>query len=355
MTDLAPPAATGSDTDIEHELGTLFADARRRAGDLDPHYAALWTSLAKQSSGGKRIRPQLVRMAYRGLGGTDATLATRVAVAFELLHTAFIIHDDVIDRDSVRRGDPNISARFAARAIRNGTDERTSEIWGETAAVLAGDLALSLAHRELALLPVDTKRRERLLDILDRAVFVSAAGELADVVNAGAAEPTSMPRVLSTLEQKTAVYSFECPLSAGAVLAGAPEPSIAALERFGRFIGIAFQITDDVLGVFGDPAVTGKSAASDLREGKRTALIAHAATTSEWPRIAAGLGDPALDDAEADELREALRDCGALDTAMALAEEHVTLARYELDTADLPPELTAELGAIARRAVERAR
>ncbi|KQM83753.1 polyprenyl synthetase family protein [Agromyces sp. Leaf222] len=354
MTDLAS-ASAAADTELEHELGAIFADAHRRAGDLDPHYAALWTSLARQSSGGKRIRPQLVRLAYHGLGGVDTRLATRVAVAFELLHTAFLIHDDVIDRDTVRRGDPNITARFAARALRSGTDERTSAIWGETASVLAGDLALSLAHRAIALLQIDAERRERLLDILDRAVFVSAAGELADVVNAGASEPTSMPRVLATLEQKTAVYSFECPLAAGAVLAGAPESSIAALERYGRFIGIAFQITDDVLGVFGDPAVTGKSVASDLREGKRTALIAHAATTAEWPRIAVGLGDPSLDDAEAHELRELLRRCGALDAALELAEEHVTLARYELDTADLPPELAAELGAIARRAVERAR
>ncbi|GAA1835969.1 polyprenyl synthetase family protein [Agromyces salentinus] len=343
------------DSAIEVELGAIFADARRRAGDLDPHYAALWHTLAKQSSGGKRIRPQLVRLAYAGFGGIEEDLATRVAVAFELLHTAFLIHDDVIDRDTVRRGGPNVAARFAARAIRYGTDARTSDIWGETAAVLAGDLALSRAHREIALLPVEATRRARLLDILDRAVFVSAAGELADVVNAGEVEPTSMSRVLATLEQKTAVYSFECPLAAGAVLAGAPDASIAALERFGRFIGVAFQITDDILGVFGDPAVTGKSISSDLREGKRTALIAHAATTAEWPRIAVGLGDPALEDAEAEDMRTALRDCGALDAAMRLADEHVTLALYELEAGNLPEPLASELAAIARRAVERAR
>jgi geranylgeranyl pyrophosphate synthase len=343
------------DAAIEVELGAIFADARRRAGDLDPHYAALWRSLAEQSSGGKRIRPQLVRLAYTGFGGDDDALATRVAVAFELLHTAFLIHDDVIDRDTVRRGDPNIAADFAARAIRHGTDERTSGIWGETAAVLAGDLALSRAHREIALLPVDTARRARLLDILDRAVFVSAAGELADVVNSGEVGATSMSRVLTTLEQKTAVYSFECPLAAGAVLADAPAAAITALERFGRFVGVAFQITDDILGVFGDPAVTGKSASSDLREGKRTALIAHAATTAEWPRVAAGLGDPALDEDEAEQMRSVLRDCGALETAVRLADEHVTLALYELEAADLPVELANGLGAIARRAVERAR
>ena len=177
------------DSAIDDELRAFFADARVRAGEFGAHYAALWESLEQQSSGGKRIRPRLVNAAYTGLGGTDRALARRVAVAFELLHTAFLIHDDVIDRDTVRRGAPNIAARFAGRARAHGADDRASEVWGETAAVLAGDLALSRAHREIATLPVAAECRAELLDILDRAVFVSAAGELADVVHAGSAEP----------------------------------------------------------------------------------------------------------------------------------------------------------------------
>ena len=343
------------DSAIDDELRVVFADARARAAEYGTHYTALWESLEQQGAGGKRIRPQLVYTAYSGLGGTDHSLATRVAIAFELLHTAFLIHDDVIDRDTVRRGAPNIAARFADRARDHGADDRASEVWGETAAVLAGDLALSRAHREIAMLPVSADRRGALLDILDRAVFVSAAGELADVVHAGAAEPATLDRVVATLEQKTAVYSFESPLTAGAVLAGADAAAVDALARFGRLVGVAFQITDDILGVYGDPAVTGKSAASDLREGKHTALIAHAATTGAWPAISARLGDPQLDDAGADELRLALRECGALDAARRLADEHVTLARFELDTAELPASLRLQLGDLARRAAERAR
>jgi len=348
MTDLRSPT-------VDEELRAFFADARHRAGEFGPHYAALWESLEQQSAGGKRIRPRLVLAAYRGFGGDDLDAATRVAVAFELLHTAFLIHDDVIDRDTVRRGAPNVAARFAGRALDHGAGARASEVWGETAAVLAGDLALSRAHREIAMLPVEAGRRAALLDILDRAVFVSAAGELADVVQAGEHRRPELARVLATLEHKTAVYSFECPLTAGAVLAGAGDRAVAALARYGRLVGVAFQITDDILGVFGDPEVTGKSAASDLREGKQTALTAHAATTDAWPAIAARLGDPELDDAGADLLREALRSCGALEAARRLAADYATLARYELDTADLPPALCAELGELASRAAERAR
>jgi len=343
------------DAAIDDELRAFFAGARVRAGDYGAHYAALWESLEQQSAGGKRVRPRLVWSAYRGFGGADRALATRVALSFELLHTAFLIHDDLIDRDTIRRGTPNVAGRFAERALAHGADERASAVWGETAAVLAGDLALSRAHREIAVLPVDAARREALLDILDRAVFISAAGELADVVHSLRGTAPGIDVVLATLEQKTAVYSFEAPLAAGATLAGADPDCIAALSRFGRLVGVAFQITDDVLGVFGDPAVTGKSASADLREGKQTALIAHAATTSSWQAIAERFGDPALDDASAAVLRETLRDCGALDAAKRLAEEHVTLARYELDTSELPAELKSELGEFAQRAMERVR
>jgi geranylgeranyl pyrophosphate synthase len=343
------------DSAIDDELHAFFAEARVRAGAYGGHYAALWESIEQQSTGGKRVRPRLVWSAYRGFGGGDRALATRVALAFELLHTAFLIHDDLIDRDLVRRGAPNVAGRFAARALAHGADERVSAVWGETAAVLAGDLALSRAHRELAMLPVGRECREAMLDILDRAVFISAAGELSDVVSSLRGTAPGMESVLATLEQKTAVYSFEAPLAAGAVLAGADDEAVAALCRFGRLVGVAFQIADDVLGVFGDPVVTGKSASADLREGKRTALIAHAATTSSWPAISARLGDPALGDDDAEALREELRRCGALEAAVALAGEHVTLARYELDAAELPAQLRAELGDFAQRAAERVR
>lgn len=340
---------------VDDRLSALFAEALARVDGYGDHYRALWEALEHQLAGGKRIRPQLVHCAYAGFGGADEALAARVACAFELLHTAFIIHDDVIDRDAVRRGMPTVAARFADRGREHGADPRRAEEWGEAAAVLAGDLALSLAHRELALLPVDPSLRNALLDVLDRAVFVSAAGELADVVSAGSNVAQPLAAVLATLEQKTAVYSFECPLIAGAILADAPPDSVQALARFGRLVGIAFQITDDILGVFGDSAVTGKSTTSDLRSGKQTALTAYAASTTAWRSIAQRFGDPQLDDSGASLMRTALLDCGALDAARRLADEHVALARFELDEAELPSAVKRELVDLAESAAERVR
>ncbi|QYF74692.1 polyprenyl synthetase family protein [Cryobacterium sp. PAMC25264] len=338
---------------VETELHRFFAAARLRASDYGEHYVALWDALDLASRGGKRVRPALVLAAYDGFGGTDHTLSTPVAVSFELLHTAFLIHDDVIDRDLSRRGMANIAGRFTERAIAHGAGTGQAEAWAATAAILAGDLALSEAHRALALLPVETTVRARLLDLLDRAVFVSAAGELADVTNTVSRVPLTIDQVIATLEHKTAIYSFEAPLQAGAVLAGAPEEAIDALGRFGRLIGVAFQLTDDLLGVFGDPDTTGKSVLADLREGKQTALIAHAGATDRWPLIAPFLGKDDLTEPEAESVRTHLRECGALETTDALAREYAGRAVEALAVPLMPEDLRTTLTQLARSAVTR--
>ncbi|MFC5930120.1 polyprenyl synthetase family protein [Cryobacterium melibiosiphilum] len=340
---------------VETALQRFFTGARLRAAAYGDHYVALWDALEVASQGGKRVRPALVLAAYDGFGGRDQSLATPVAVSFELLHTAFLIHDDVIDRDLARRGVANIAGRFNDRAVAHGAAADQAGIWAAAAAILAGDLALSEAHRALALLPVDAAMRARLLDLLDRAVFVSAAGELADVTNTAAREPLSVAEVIATLEHKTAVYSFEGPLQAGAVLAGATDAAIDALGEFGRLVGVAFQLTDDILGVYGDPAKTGKSVVADLREGKQTALIAHAGTTPAWSIIAPLMGKPDLSEAEADLARSHLTACGARNAAENLAQDHVDRAIAALDPEHIPAALRARLIDLADAAVNRVR
>jgi len=186
-------------------------------------------------------------------------------------------------------------------------------------------------------------------------VFVSAAGELADVTNAASKHPLTVAQVISTLEQKTAVYSFEAPLQAGAILAGGSAEAIDVLGAYGRLIGVAFQLTDDVLGVFGNPEKTGKSVLTDLREGKQTTLIAHAGTTRGWPEIAPFIGKADLTEAEADTVRGLLRDCGALQATDELATDHCTRAVAALDTAAVPAPLRALLTTLAGTAVNRSR
>ncbi|MFC6259306.1 polyprenyl synthetase family protein, partial [Kocuria oceani] len=151
----------------------------------------------------------------------------------------------------------------------------------------------------------------RLLELLDEALFSSAAGELLDVDHALPGARPEREQILAATCLKTAVYSFETPLQAGGVLGGAPEEHVAVLGRLGRTVGTAYQLVDDLLGVFGDPEATGKSAVSDLREGKRTMLVLAAQCTSDGEELDALLGRPDLGDEEAARARELIERCGA--------------------------------------------
>ncbi len=181
----------------------------------------------------------------------------------------------------------------------------------------------------------------------------TAAGEMIDI---DFSTTTDVPRVhdVITMERfKTAVYSFECPLQAGAVLAGASEEAVQALGRFGREIGIAYQIVDDLLGVFGIEAETGKTTIGDLREGKRTVLIAFATSTKAWPLIEALVGKPNLSHEEADFVREVLVSSGTRDFTEGLARNYTNEALAHLRCADIPVALRRELEPLAATVLER--
>ncbi|MFZ7086596.1 polyprenyl synthetase family protein [Curtobacterium sp. RRHDQ10] len=337
---------------VDDCLDRFFRLAGQRARSYGRPSEELVAVLRKASSGGKRFRPRMVLTAYSGLGGVDVRAAAHVAAAYELLHTALVVHDDVIDRDWSRRGVPNVAGSFRDQAATGGIPTPVAEHRGTSAAVIAGDLALAGAPRLVESSGVDGERRSRLLAILDEAVFASAAGEMADVDLSLGVMP-SVDEIVAMERAKTAVYSFEAPLQSGAVLAGAPEPIVAALGAFGREIGIAYQIVDDILGVFGDEDTTGKSASGDLREGKRTVLIAHAATTEHWPAIERFLGRRDLTDDQAEHLRSSIRRSGALDMATERVDRYATLACAALD--DVPDDLRTPLERLVTELVDRVR
>jgi len=328
---------------VDVVLDRFFSLAKNRASAFGEQYVALWEALEANTTGGKRFRPRMVMSAYQALGGTDVEAAAYVGAAFELLHTALIVHDDVIDRDFTRRGGPNIAGSYRDAAAASGSTERVAEHSGLSAAVIAGDLALFNAYRLIDRSGVSDVIRFSLLDVMDEALFASAAGELIDVDFSNA---TDMPRVDDILNMerlKTAVYSFECPLQAGAILAGASEDIVASLGDFGREIGIAYQLVDDVLGVFGSEAETGKTTIGDLREGKRTVMISYATTTTDWAAIAPLIGKHDLTEDEAATVREALISCGAKAFADGLAQYYANRALARLAEPHIPAALRVEL------------
>ena len=352
--DAGAPAGPSGGT--EPVLDGFLAEAVGRAEAVAPGFARLWDEVARLSSGGKRVRPQLVRLAAGAYPAREsAPVVEAVGAAFELLHTALIVHDDVIDQDDQRRHQPTINAAAASRAFAAGSGPDRARQYGASVGVIAGDLALAGAYRLVARSGVSPERLPRLLELLDEALFSSAAGELLDVDHALPGARPAREQVLAATCLKTAVYSFETPLQAGGVLGGAPDGDVAVLGRLGRTVGTAYQLVDDLLGVFGDPASTGKSVLSDLREGKHTMLVAAARRTPAAEELDALLGDPGLDGERALRARDLLEQCGARREVEDMVAECAAQARGLLDAAGLPEALEHGLRRIVSGATERIR
>jgi len=346
-------AAADRQARVDVVLERFFSLAKNRATPFGSQYVHLWETLEANTTGGKRFRPRMVFAAYQSLGGTDFEAAAYVGAAFELLHTALIVHDDVIDHDFVRRGIANISGEYRDLALAKGASNPVAEHGGISAAVIAGDLALFNSYRLIDKSGVADNVRARLLEVMDEALFASAAGELIDVDFSIDPEMPKVDEIILMERLKTAVYSFECPLQAGAILAGADEEIVASLGEFGREIGIAYQIIDDILGVFGLEEETGKTTIGDLREGKRTVMISFATTTASWPLIEPLIGKPTLDEREAASVREVLISSGAKAFAEGLARYYGNRALARLAEDHIPPTLREELHPIAEAVLSR--
>ncbi|WP_194411258.1 polyprenyl synthetase family protein [Microbacterium cremeum] len=278
---------TAPDPALDIAIDGSLARIRDRAVDLGPGFAALGAAISRAARGGKRLRPALVLASFRAFGGGEphASAVLSVGAAFELLHAAFLVHDDVIDHDTVRRGVPNVSGEFRSRGLDQGADPDGAALLGDAAAILAGDLLLHEAFRLIAMADVAAGTREHLLALLDDAIFVSAAGELSDVEQSVSARAATREDALATAYRKTAVYSFSAPLQAGALLGGATADSQRVLAHAGGWLGLAFQLVDDLIGTFGSSDQAGREAGVDLREGKRTPLVAIARETMGGTRV----------------------------------------------------------------------
>lgn len=336
---------------VDVVLSDFFDDRIRRAKPLGEHYALLWRRLARSSEGGKRLRPRLLLDVHRAFGAPHPQDAAVAAAAFELLHTALLLHDDVLDGDLSRRGRPNLSAEFAVDAIGGDLSPGTARSWGDASGILGGDLLLSSTYALMA--RVRPAVRAQLTAIIDESLFRAAAGEHDDIAFGLGAAPGTPERVLRMMENKTGSYSFAAPLRAGAALAGAGEQAMADLERVGIALGVLFQLRDDLLGVFGDMRRTGKSTTGDLREGKRTLLVAFAEGHPAWAAVRHLWGRPELDEMDADVLRSALVTSGARTAVADLIDARRREAITTIGRTTLPAGLQRELAVLAENLAER--
>ncbi|MFJ5653633.1 polyprenyl synthetase family protein [Streptomyces microflavus] len=262
----------------------VLAERVAQAAEIDASFAGDLAGRVADFTldGGKRMRPRLLWWAMRACGGADAgstTAALRLGVALELIQTCALIHDDVMDRSRLRRGKPAVHIGLATRAGLSPDSERGAA-FGTSAAVLAGDLALVWADDTVTETALPAHVRHRIRAIWRSMRTEMVAGQYLDL-HGQATGGSSAARAIRTACLKSALYSVERPLAIGAALAEADERTTAALRSAGRCAGIAFQLRDDLLGVFGDPAKTGKPSCDDIREGKPTYLLAVARTRAE--------------------------------------------------------------------------
>lgn len=340
---------------VVEALQAHFLQARQQAAGLDPAYQRLWELLETVSlAGGKRMRPHLALLAYQGLSGRPIGPVVPVAAALELLHIAMLVHDDIIDRDYVRHGQLNVSGHFDHDYQSFVGEPGLRRHYADSASLLAGDLALSSAYLMTQRADIDDRQKLLAQRILGEAVFNVAGGELIDTETAFKPHGTFEP--LDVYRLKTASYSFVSPLTMGAQLADASEHTLEQLQAFGQQLGIAFQLRDDLLGVFGDEAQTGKSTSGDLREGKYTYLVQQSlrlAGAADRQLLQDLLGRPDLDQAQANSLRSVMERSGARQQTEVMVETYASRARAALATIRIQPECRTALADIVSRCVER--
>ena len=301
-------ARTGGEAALSGVTAELDAALRHAAAQApgSAAFAELLDSLHVHVGAGKLIRPRLVELGWRLATADPVPPSGRAAVdrlgaAFELLHTALLVHDDVIDRDVLRRGQPAVHASARHRLEARGVPAADAAHAGVAVALIAGDVLLTQAFRLAA-----TCAAEAAAVLFDDAA-VTAAGELEDVLlglSRHTGEEPDPDRILAMQRLKTAHYTVGAPLRAGALLAGADPDLARAMGEAGADLGAAYQVIDDVLGVFGDPGETGKSADGDLREGKATlpVLFARRSTDAGSARLRELLAGPVAEE----DLSEAL-------------------------------------------------
>lgn len=317
---------------VDEVLETFFETQIQAASELDPSYLRLWESLRMvKNAGGKRMRPYMVLLACHAFKGrlTDQVIA--VAAAQELLHISLLIHDDIMDGSEMRHGEKNITGIYHDIYSEHATSFATAMHHAEGAAILGGDLLLAAAQDLLSSSLRGLPEAQAAQALFYDAIFTVAGGQLLDMESS--IYPIAKVDPLKIARYKTAGYGFITPLCIGGLLAGASADKMHILRSFGEQLGIAFQLKDDLLGVFGNEHTTGKPTDRDLIEGVKTLLIQEFlqhASPEQKQVFASTFGQADATPEAIEALRQAITKSGA----KKIVEDKIT-ASYQAITAQL--------------------
>ncbi|MDA8371871.1 MAG: polyprenyl synthetase family protein [Nocardiopsaceae bacterium] len=339
---------------VDTALADFIGRRRTQLLEIGPELAPVTDALEAMLAGGKRLRPAFCYWGWRGAGGADSPEIHAAAASLEFLQACALIHDDVIDNSDTRRGLPATHKRLALLHEHSGWSGAAEE-FGQGAAILIGDLCLAWndAMYHASGLPLEALQAgRRPLDTMRTEVM---AGQYLDTLEQ-VRGTESAEAALRVMRYKSAKYTIERPLHLGAALAGRYTELAPVYSAYGLPLGIAFQLRDDVLGVFGDPEQTGKPAGDDLREGKRTLIVAEtlqrasAADAAQFRRL---LGDPELTRDAVEWMRGLATECGALKACEYRIDDYVEQATAALENDAIADDARSSLADLIAAATSR--
>ncbi|GAA1445583.1 polyprenyl synthetase family protein [Nocardiopsis tropica] len=340
---------------VDRELAGFGAAHRELVLGIGEELAPAMDALEAMLSGGKRLRPTFCYWGWRGAGGAaDDERLIRAAASLEYLQACALIHDDVIDNSDTRRGLPATHKRLAGLHADQGWGG-DGDGFGRGAAILIGDLCLVWSdemYQASGFPPEVLQEGRRPFDAMRTEVM---AGQYLDTLEQVRSTSTR-EAALRVMRYKSAKYTVERPLHLGAALAGRYEELAGVYTDYGLPLGVAFQLRDDVLGVFGDPSTTGKPAGDDLREGKRTLIVAETLArtgAADGERFASLLGDPDLSVDAVEWMCGLIEGSGALRACEDLVEEYAGQAVAALDSPELDADAREPLRALVVAATAR--
>src|SRR3989344_8320694 len=342
---------------IQERLGVFFDQKIREARKIDPIIGKTAQYLADQTlNGGKRVRAALAVQGFLAGGKKLNPAIYDIGAAMELVHSYFLIHDDIIDQDDLRRGRPSMHCRFSSSLSKNMPLVRRNHL-GQSLAILAGDISSVWAYKLFARSNFPSEQKLEAFNEMNRMIFKCGAGEILDV----AIELKNHPKesdIFKVQIYKTASYTIEGPLVIGAILSKTKSPIIKALRDFARPLGIACHVQDDILGFFGAEQEVGKPVGSDLRQGKMTLLMFHAlkrADNSQKRIIKSALGNKNISKKQINEVRAIVQQIGSLAYSQNLVQKFSNQSKIILQASSLPDGTKSFLASLIEYLAERSK
>ncbi len=318
---------------VEHRLKTFLDKEKEQARKISSFLTEFVDRLEEFTlrSSSKRIRAFLVKVGYESVGGKGPELMINISAAIELIHSYLLIHDDIIDQDEWRRRGTTVHKYFEQFHERNLAKGDPAH-FGISMAILTGNIGCYLANLLISQSQLPDKQKSLAIDRINRILLETNYGEVLDVYNEVKSN-TSEKDILLVHKYKTAKYTFEAPLHLGAILAGANQIQLKILSRYAIPAGLAFQIRDDILGVFGSKKEIGKPVDSDIREGKQTLLYFEALRSlkikdRKW--LIEHYGKSGLTNQQISKIKKLFQECGSYDYSINLLKKQAELAQKAL-------------------------